>query len=96
MGSLTVVAVSAAVAAGLTFGLGEVYLERVQSGPSVTVPVQEDQDGWDCTSAGNRICGPGNAQGAQPGCYSDLGELVAYWPCAVQVNPDGSSDVYVP
>lgn len=57
-------------------------------------PVQEDDPGWNCVTMGNRICGPSNTNGVVAGCYSDTGTLVAEWPCRVEVNPDGSSDVY--
>lgn len=30
----------------------------------------EDESGWDCRTMGNRIWGPGNAQGAIPGDYT--------------------------
>lgn len=32
--------------------------------------ISEDESGWDCTEMGNRICGPGNTQGAVPGDYT--------------------------
>lgn len=32
---------------------------------------QEDEPGWDCRTMGNRICGPGNDQGVEPGDYSE-------------------------
>jgi hypothetical protein len=56
---------------------------------------EEDQPGWSCVHDGNRICGPGNAEGAVAGCYQDDGTLVVPWPCWVVVNDDGSSDIYV-
>lgn len=31
--------------------------------------ILEDESGWDCRTMGNRICGPGNAQGVAPGYY---------------------------
>jgi hypothetical protein len=39
--------------------------------------ITEDESGWDCRTMGNRICGPGNVQGAIPGDYTT-------------VHPDGS------
>lgn len=56
--------------------------------------VQEDSPAWSCVDDGNRICGPGNSNGAPAGCYDDGGVLVATWPCYVVINPDGSSDVF--
>jgi hypothetical protein len=41
----------------------------------------EDQPGWSCVDDGNRVCGPGNANGAPAGCYDDGGVLIAVWPC---------------
>jgi Spy/CpxP family protein refolding chaperone len=38
---------------------------------SVAAPgLTEDSPGWDCRIHGNRVCGPGNAQGVAPGDYS--------------------------
>lgn len=42
---------------------------------------EEDQPGWSCVDDGNRVCGPGNAQGAPAGCYDDGGVLEFAWPC---------------
>lgn len=61
--------------------------------PSMPAKV-EDMFGWDCRVDGNRICAPSNTEGVPAGCYSDIGVLVAGWPCHVEVMPDGSSDVY--
>lgn len=44
-------------------------------------PIQEDEAGWSCVAGGNRICGPGNAEGKPAGCYGDGGAMVAPWPC---------------
>jgi hypothetical protein len=49
-------------------------------GTAVASP-QEDDPGFSCVTDGNRICGPGNANGVPPGCY-DAGVLVAPWPCS--------------
>lgn len=57
-------------------------------------PITEDDPGWSCVDDGNRICGPNNANGVAAGCYDDGGVLVAVWPCHIEVNPDGSADVY--
>lgn len=51
----------------------------------------EDQTCWDCRRDGDRVCGPGNDQLVEPGCYSDTGALVAGWPC--HVDP-ATGDVY--
>lgn len=64
--------------------------------PASYQSVVEDDPAWDCTTMGNRICGPSNAQGAVAGCFDEGGVLVAPWPCTVVVNPDGSADVYGP
>ena len=56
--------------------------------------LQEDDPGWSCVDDGNRICGPGNPQGAPAGCYDDGGVLVAAWPCHVVVDANGDGDVY--
>lgn len=44
----------------------------------------------DCRVAGNHVCGPGNAQGAEAGCYHD-GDLVVPWSAEMY----GSEDVCV-
>lgn len=97
----TVVAASILTAAGITFGLGGLYLLRVGSEP-VTVPVtpppatyqlvQEDDPAWDCTTDGNRICGPANPQGLPAGCYGTGRVLLAPWPCTSTTPTEG----YVP
>lgn len=57
----------------------------------------EDEPGWSCVDDGNRICGPGNANGVPAGCYDDGGVLVAAWPCYVVIDPaTGDSDVFTP
>lgn len=79
------------LAAGITIGLAF----GISAAPAMAQPaVAEDSPAWDCIFDGNRVCGPLNAQGAQPGCYNDHAALVAAWPCHVVTNPDGSSDVY--
>jgi len=40
-------------------------------------PIMEDSPDWDCTTMGNRICGPNNAQGAPAGIYDQGGVLIA-------------------
>lgn len=62
--------------------------------PMANAAPSEDSPEWSCIADGNRTCGPGNEQGAQPGCYDDRAALVAPWPCYIVVNPDGSADVY--
>lgn len=42
---------------------------------------EEDEPGWSCVDDGNRVCGPGNAEGKPAACYDDGGVIVAYWPC---------------
>lgn len=39
----------------------------------------EDSPGFSCVDDGNKICGPGNAQGAPAGLYDDGGVLVFTW-----------------
>lgn len=70
---------------GVTGAMGGIHGVAYASGP------QEDEPGWSCVDDGNRICGPGNTNGAPAGCYDDGGVLVAVWPCHVIVN---SADVY--
>lgn len=84
-------------AAGIVIGaaLGIPAGAIISSAPAIAAPaVTEDSPAFDCIFDGNRICGPGNAQGAAAGCYNDHAALVAPWPCHIVVNPDGSSDVY--
>lgn len=40
--------------------------------------VEEDSSGWSCAVNGNRVCGPGNPEGAPAGCYVD-DSLVVPW-----------------
>lgn len=40
---------------------------------------QEDDPGWSCVDDGNRICGPGNANGVPAGRYDEGGVLVETW-----------------
>lgn len=47
---------------------------------------QEDESCWDCRTMGDLICGPGNAQGVQPGDYSDPN----CWPGAIYCPPAGT------
>lgn len=56
--------------------------------------VEEDSDDWDCTTMGDRVCGPNNSNHVTAGCYNDSAQLVAVWPCHIVVNADGSSDVF--
>jgi hypothetical protein len=42
--------------------------------------VEEDESGWSCVDDGNKICGPGNANGVLPGRYDGGGVLVDAWP----------------
>jgi len=53
----------------------------------------EDDPAWSCVRDGNRICGPGNVNGARVGCYDDQGALVADWPCGVAAEPDGTAAI---
>jgi len=73
------------VAAALTFTAGV---------SKADTPVEEDSPSWSCVDDGNRICGPGNAQGAPAGCYDDGGVLIASWPCFVVETDDGDLEVY--
>jgi hypothetical protein len=43
----------------------------IPPGPaSADTAILEDSAGWDCRVHGNRVCGPGNAQGVPAGDYS--------------------------
>lgn len=65
--------------------------------PDLNGALTEDSPGWDCRTGGNRVCGPASDDaGHTPGCYDEIGSLVALWPCYVVTNADGSSDVYTP
>lgn len=61
---------------------------------SEPVAVSEDHPKFDCATMGNRECGPGNAQGVAAGCYDAAGVLVVAWPCRIDANPDGTTDIY--
>jgi len=43
------------------------------------VIVHEDDPAWSCVDDGNRICGPGNPQGAPAGQYDEGGVLTIPW-----------------
>ena len=84
-----------AIATAVAIGLSPLSLAgavAITSGRAYAT--SEDSDQWSCVDDGNRICGPGNADGAPAGCYNDGGVMVAPWPCHIVVNPDGSADVY--
>ena len=71
---------AAVIGAALGFGiLGAIF------GPDAAtrqgIAPQEDEPGWSCATMGNRVCGPGNEEGAVPGCYDHNGELAVTWPC---------------
>lgn len=93
---LTTTAQRVTLAAGVVIGaaLGIPAGAILSAPPASAAPVQEDDPRFDCVFDGNRICGPANTQGAQPGCYNDRAALVAPWPCHIVINPDGSADVY--
>lgn len=48
--------------------------------PAITAaaPVHEGDQGWNCATMGNHICGPDNREGIPAGCY-DQGALVVAW-----------------
>ena len=68
----------------------------------VQATIWEDSPGFNCTTMGNHICGPGNSEGLPAGCYEDLqdaGTLVVAWtryddphadPLWQQDNPTGN------
>jgi hypothetical protein len=79
------------LAIGMPLGAAISHADPAQPAPVIS----EDDPGWNCTRDGNRICGPDNADGVDPGCYNEIGELVAAWPCHVVVDPKtGEGDVY--
>lgn len=51
----------------------------VVNSKALTVQVEEDTPGWDCSRMGNRICGPNNSNRATPGIYDQDGQLIAKW-----------------
>ena len=61
------------IVAALLFGTVGVATAQAHPGH------QEDDPGWNCAVDGNRVCGPGNANGVTPGRYVD-GTLVDLWP----------------
>jgi hypothetical protein len=52
--------------------------KKKASGGSGSSKVSEDSPQWRCATGGNRVCGPGNSEGATPGCYRG-GVLVEPW-----------------
>lgn len=73
---------------------GAMMLGHPMAGAGAMQEITEDSPAWDCTTMGNRVCGPQSVGGGIAGCYDDGGSIVALWPCHVEVNPDGSADVY--
>lgn len=55
--------ISWAIVAAVAFGAGARFAEPAPASPRVapatTIPLQEDDPGWDCHTMGNRVCGPG-------------------------------------
>jgi hypothetical protein len=45
--------------------------------PAHPTKIWEDDPRWDCRTMGNRVCGPGNVQGAPVGIYDESGVLMA-------------------
>ena len=43
---------------------------------TTTVTVEEDSPRWSCREMGNRVCGPDNAEGVEPGFYGDPDEPI--------------------
>lgn len=41
--------------------------------------IDEDESGWSCVDMGNKVCGPGNSNGAPAGRYDEGGVLVEPW-----------------
>lgn len=68
---------------------GTAYAAVSPQGDTATQGPQEDQPGWSCVDDGNRVCGPGNANGVPAGCYDDGGVMVVPWPCHVVPDADG-------
>jgi hypothetical protein len=48
-------------------------------GQNTIASVEEDSPQFDCTMMANRICGPGNEQGAPAGLYDQGGVLIVGW-----------------
>lgn len=94
-----------AIGAQLAFAGSIMYVGAVSGvhGTASASPNEDQQ--WSCVDDGNRICGPGNSNGAPAGCYDDGGVLVAVWPCSwhtldngqrLLIASDGSADLYYP
>lgn len=57
---------AAALSLGLAYGTGHLTLDAPAQGPAAAVAApQEDEPGWDCTTMGNRRCGPAAPSTAQ-------------------------------
>lgn len=55
MSNWTRTALAGMCSAAITFGLGQIYLAASESSACL-----EDQQCWDCSSMGNKICGEDN------------------------------------
>ena len=92
--AITLVVAKAVLAAGVVLGLaaaphGTAPVDTVVGYNAYTAEVgddngdgvvSEDESGWSCVDDGNRVCGPGNAQGVPAGRYDEGGVLVDPWP----------------
>lgn len=79
---------------GAELALAGSFVLASATGTMAHARAEEDSPSWSCVDDGNRICGPGNANGAPAGCYDDGGVMVAPWPCYVVVDGAGNGDAF--
>jgi DNA uptake protein ComE-like DNA-binding protein len=85
-GAVEMLLITAGVVAGVLFqfsGASEAPAPKfsdqvVQVVPARPAEVHDDDPNFNCATAGNHVCGPGNTEGLAAGCYDD-GTLVVPW-----------------
>jgi hypothetical protein len=72
---LAVLAAKASIGAALALGF-------TAAPHAHATTVMEDDPSWSCVDDGNKVCGPGNANGVPAGRYDEGGVLIDPWPVA--------------
>lgn len=67
----------------------KIWLASAAAGVALLALSPRSEASPSCVDDGNRVCAPGNAQGAPAGCYDDGGVLEMHWPCPPWTPADG-------
>lgn len=86
--TLAIVAAEAVMAGGVLLAGAVGITGRAYASSTI----QGDDPAWDCTTMGNRVCGPTNTQHVPAGLYRD-GQLIAAWDPAWYGHPELVPDV---